>query len=127
MHVNSCSHLFFAQYIFSHQFEIISLGAFEHGCKILARNWARFPKKPILGRLTNSFQNIFAQYKKKNVKDVNYIPPTILDKIVDCLCAWVSDFGQKMDQIRTKSGKSGILTINFHKNLLSMKNIKLKI
>ena len=58
---------FFAQYIFSHQFEIISLGAFEHGCKILARNWARFPKKPILGRLTNSFQNIFAQYKNKKM------------------------------------------------------------
>ena len=39
--------------------------------------------------------------------------PTILDIIVDCLCAWVSDFGQKMGQIRTKLGKSRILTISF--------------
>ena len=92
----------------------------------MARNWARFPKKPILGRLTNSLQNVFAQYKKKNVKDVNYIPPTILDKIVDCLCAWVSDFGQKMDQIRTKSGKSGILTINFPNKLAEYEKYKVK-
>ena len=71
-------------------------------------------KKPILGLLTISFQNIFAQYiKKKNLKDVNYILPTILDTTVDCLCAWVSDFGQKMGQIRTKLGKSGILMIGF--------------
>ena len=104
---------FFAQYIFSQQFEIILLTASEHGCKVLARNWARFAKKPILGLLTISFQNIFAQYIKKNLKDVNYILPTILDTTVDCLCAWVSDFGQKMGQIRTKLGKSGILMIGF--------------
>ena len=45
---------------------------------------------------------------------------------MDCLCAWVSDFGQKMDQIRTKSGKSGILTINFPNKLAEYEKYKVK-
>ena len=72
MHVNSCSHLFFGQYIFSQIFEIISLAAFEHGCKILARNWARFAKK----KKTKQFwdfddqfsEHICSVYKNKMLK-----------------------------------------------------------
>ena len=105
---------FFAQYIFSQQFEIILLTASEHGCKVLARNWARFAKKANSGTFNDKFsEHICSVHKKKNLKDVNYILPTILDTTVDCLCAWVSDFGQKMGQIRTKLGKSGILMIGF--------------
>ena len=70
MHVNSCSHLFFGQYIFSQIFEIISLAAFEHGCKILARNGARFAKKKNnSGTFNDQFlEHICSVYKNKMLK-----------------------------------------------------------